>query len=33
MAKMKLEFGSEIMAQVEVFKDKLVINRIFYRPN
>jgi hypothetical protein len=27
---MKIEFGSEVMAQVEVFKEKLVINKIFY---
>lgn len=27
---MKVEFGSEILVQVEVFNDKLIVNKIFY---
>jgi hypothetical protein len=30
---MKLEFGSEILVKLEVFKEKLVINKVFFNPS
>jgi hypothetical protein len=30
---MKIELGSEVLVKVEVFKEKLIINKIFYHQN